>query len=131
MSEIVQELVKRAGLDWETIEKGNDDALFDNIIEAFKHIHRGKGFLYGDYLKGIDEKPELRALLGNFLDLERKFVRANNIINLLADGQKIELEQLLDTYSDLGVYAAMSVGLVFHLIKKNTPAQEPSDDIPF
>lgn len=109
-------LLKRAGLSPEHIAKGRDDAEFRAILEALAAIRRGKEVLYGDYMQTHGESPT--ALVEHYCDVKRKFVRAQGFVAKRLEGDKIDLHELLDTYSDLAVYSVLGIKLLRHMIAK-------------
>lgn len=119
--EFINLLISRAGLSKEMIEKGRDDLRFINVMQAMEQIHKGKEVLYGNYLETHGRDPELFALMEHFADLKRKYIRAETFIKKRADGDDIPLLELLDTYMDMSVYAAMGVDLIRHLMERVEP----------
>lgn len=113
------ELIARAGIDSRTIDMGRPDDMFNSILDALRDIHRGKEVLYGDYLKTHGSEPDQFFLTQHFCDLKRKYVRADNFIKrYIEDKNSISLDQLLDTYSDLAVYAIMGIQCINHVMER-------------
>ena len=116
--QITQLLVQRAGLTPADVEMGKPDFQFESILRGLVDIHRGKEVLYGNYMETHGSEPENFCLVQHFCDTKRKYVRAENFVKLKSDGKDLDLMQLLDTYSDLAVYAAMGIQLTLHLIER-------------
>lgn len=114
--QLISVLVGRAGLTKQDVAMGKPDEVFENILEALVQIHRGKEVLYGNYMETHGSEPENFCLIQHFCDLKRKYVRAENFVKLKAEGKPLDLNQLVDTYSDLAVYAAMGIQLTYHLM---------------
>lgn len=136
-SHIIDTLVERAGLSFNDVVMGAHDPDFEAITEAMIQIHRGKEVLYGNYLKTHGSEPAKFSLIQHFCDTKRKYVRAENFIKLHSEDKAPSLEQLMDTYSDLAVYAIMGVQLVFHLMAREDKERAQKDvgsiedEIPF
>jgi hypothetical protein len=103
------------------LEKGPHeiDIRFFSVMLALGEIHSAKSKLYGDYMETHGSEPELMALTQHFCDIKRKFVRAENYIRLRNEGDKIPLDDLLDTYADLAVYGIMGLELIFHILERD------------
>ena len=115
MNELQKLLIERAGLSQELIDKGTPDEIFEGILDALKSIHTGKGVLYGSYLETHGSEPANFCLIQHFCDTKRKYVRAENFVKQRADGVEHDINELLDTYSDLAIYAIMGIQLINHL----------------
>lgn len=103
-------LFARAGLKPRMTELGEEDKMFNAIAETLIAIHRGKEVLYGNYLETHGKEPPQFFLTQHFCDVKRKYVRAENFIRrYVQDKDSIPLEELLDTYSDIAVYAIMGI----------------------
>lgn len=121
LSNVRQFLIERAGLTQETISKGSFDAEFETILGALIDIHRGKEVLYGNYIKTHGSEPETFSIVQHFCDMKRKYIRAENFVKIKSEKEfDIDLVELIDTYSDLAVYAAMGVQLLIHLKQRKT-----------
>lgn len=96
------------------------DIKFFSLALALGEIHSAKGKLYGNYIETHGSEPELMSLTQHFCDIKRKFVRAENYIRLRNEGDKIPLDDLLDTYSDLAVYGIMGLELIFHILERDS-----------
>lgn len=115
-------LLKRAGIPEKTLHNSySPDPDFTMIMDALKRIHTFKGELYGDYQETHGNQPAMMALIEHHCDMKRKAIRAQNFISKMASGDPVDLDDLLDTYSDLAVYAAMGVQLIFHLKDREGP----------
>ncbi len=116
--EIIDLMIERSGLTSEIIDKGAPDPRFSKILSGMTHIHKGKEVLYGSYLETHGDDPELFALMEHFADLKRKYIRAEHFMKKRMEGQDIELEELFDTYSDMAVYAAMGIDLIYYIMEQ-------------
>lgn len=114
-AEIKSLLLRRAGLTVDEVSKGKSDPSFENLMNVLSDIHRGKEVLYGSYLETHGSEPENFCLVSHFCDMKRKYVRAENIVKIKSEGGDVGLIELLDTYSDLAVYAVMGVQMIIHL----------------
>lgn len=124
-------LVKRSGLTDEEIAKGKPDLNFERILKGLCDIHRGKEALYGNYLETHGKDPDAFFLTQHFCDLKRKYVRAENFIKQFdpKDKDGIQLEQLIDTYSDMAVYAVMGIQAVFHIINRRVDEMRAAKEV--
>ena len=113
-------LLARAGITPELIAAGAEDVPFDQIMDALMDIHKGKSALYGNYMEthGAKDDPELFCLMEHYCDIRREWLRAENFIKKSAAGEDIALEELLDTFSDMAVYSALGIQLVFKLMAR-------------
>jgi hypothetical protein len=111
-------LLERAGLAQEIVDRGQTDQDFNEILDALREIHKGKQVLYGNYLTTHGSDPLKFCLMEHYCDIKRKFVRAENFLKKVMDGQDIPMPELLDTYSDIAVYGALGVQLLFHLMER-------------
>ncbi len=118
MMDVTCLMIERAGLTTEIIMKGTEDPRLEKVLHAMGVIHKGKEVLYGSYLETHGDDPELFALMEHFADLKRKYIRAEHFMKKRMEGQDIELEELFDTYSDMAVYAAMGIDLIYHIMEK-------------
>jgi hypothetical protein len=105
-------LVKLSGLSDGILLKSKKNANFLAIQDALALIHAGKGVLYGDYVKTRSEEPENFALLSLFFDIKRKYVRFENMAKMIASGEKLSHDEIIDTLSDLAVYGVMGLMLM-------------------
>ena len=130
--QVVRLTMERAGLTNEVIELATPDNRFDNIVEALRAVHQGKGVLYGNYIETHGTGPELWCLMGHYMDLKRKGIRAEQFMQKRCAGDVVPIEELLDTYADMAVYAMLGIQLIIHLNNKVTPVADLSDEeIPF
>lgn len=127
---LIDVLLERAGVNSELISAGMDDPIFEDILEAMKLIHKGKEALYGQYVYTHGNDPTMFALMEHFADLKRKYIRSEQFMKQRMSGVNIDMAELLDTYSDMAVYAAMGVQLVHHLIKRDSRERASSNDRP-
>lgn len=113
------ELLRRASIHEDAREADTEEtSQFNYMLEAIKRIHHVKALGYGDYIKTHgDESKELFATQ-HFCDIKRKYVRAKNFIERMTRGETVDFHDLLDTYSDLAVYAVMGLQMAFHVIEK-------------
>lgn len=97
---------------------------FNYFCDSFKRIHAAKAVHYGDYIKTHgDETPQLFAVQ-HFCDIKRKYVRAKTFVERMTRGEQVDFTDLLDTYSDLAVYAIMGLQMAFHCREKMQPELE-------
>lgn len=115
---LIKRLVNRAGLDAAMVEMGREDFEFNLITLAMRKIHRGKEVLYGNYLHTHGNDPEKFALMEHFCDVKRKYVRAESFLKATMEGRDIPLDELLDTYADMAVYAVMGIQMILHLERR-------------
>lgn len=115
-----RELEQRAGVHEDAQEASTEEcAEFNSLADTLCRIHAVKANHYGDYLKTHgDETKELFAVQ-HFCDIKRKYVRAKNFIERMTRGESVDFHDLLDTYSDLAVYAVMGLQMAFHCIEKD------------
>lgn len=118
--EQIEELMRRASVVPEAPEAETDEQQqFRALANALVSIHGAKAVHYGDYLKTHgDESVQLFAVQ-HFCDIKRKYVRAKTFIERMTRGEKIDFTDLLDTYSDLAVYAIMGLQMAFHCRDKS------------
>ena len=116
---ISDRMLERSGLTMEFIQTGLDDSNFRSILEGMQLIYKGKSVLYGNYIETHGSNPTPFALMEHFADLKRKYIRAEHFMKRTLSGEKIDILELLDTYSDMAVYAAIGVQLIFHLEEKD------------
>ena len=108
-----EQLIAMASITADDISAGEADIVFDEILVTLRDIHRGKGVLYGDYIKTHGSAKLTMAAIQHFCDIKRKFVRAENIVNDLSEiRDETRIRALLDTYCDMAVYAIMGIHLV-------------------
>lgn len=113
------ELKVRAGVHPDALESDSEEVFeFNSFANAMCSIHAAKAIHYGDYLKTHgDESVELFAVQ-HFCDIKRKYVRAKTFIERMTRGESVDFTDLLDTYSDLAVYAVMGLQMAFHCREK-------------
>lgn len=107
-------ILQRSGLSDEMVMKGKSDMQFDAILQALSDVHKGKEVLYGSYLETHGEDPKIFSLVTHYADIKRKFVRVENIIKAMSKDKDISIDELLDTYADMAVYAVMGIQLINH-----------------
>lgn len=114
-----RELEQRAGVHEDAQEASTEEcAEFNSLADTLCRIHAVKAIHYGDYLKTHgDETKELFATQ-HFCDIKRKYVRAKTFIERMTRGETVDFHDLLDTYSDLAVYAVMGLQMAFSVIEK-------------
>lgn len=122
--EMLNTLIERAGLTNDIMAKAKINSDFEAITDVLKDIHAGKSVLYGDYMKTHGADSENWGIIQHFLDLKRKYVRAENFVDRKVNGEDIELEEMLDTYSDMAVYSIMGVQIIFKYIKERDEKDE-------
>lgn len=71
-----------------------------------------EGVLYGDYVKTRSQELKNFALLLLFFDIKRKYVRFENMAKMIASGEKVSHDEIIDTLSDLAVYGVMGLMLM-------------------
>lgn len=113
LAKIAEELIRRAGLSTDLISGGDPRPSFDAVLIAMSKIRRGKEALYGSFIENKKGDSVNFALIGHFVDMRRKWARANTFIQgKFEEDKDFEIEELLDTYIDLAVYAALGVQLI-------------------
>lgn len=112
-------LLKLSGLSSEILSKSEKSAEFIAIQDTLAKIHAGKGVLYGDYVKTRSQEPKNFALLSLFFDIKRKYVRFENMAKMIASGEKLSHDEIIDTLSDLAVYGVMGLMLMDYLEGNN------------
>lgn len=120
-----QLMIERAGLSHKIIDQGKEDENFLSILHGMALIHKGKEVLYGNYMKTHGNDPENFALMEHYADIKRKWIRADNFMRKRMSGdESIDLMELLDTYSDIAVYAAMGAQLILHLAHRHVHGEQ-------
>lgn len=114
------DLIGRAGLSEELVKTGEVDSGFNAIMDQLMEVHRGKSVLYGNYLKTHGNEPINYSLMQHFLDMKRKYIRAENYVKSCMDDKPIDPLELVDTYADMAVYAALGVQLLQYFIERET-----------
>ena len=66
-------------------------------------------------MKTRSQEPENFALLSLFFDVKRKYVRFENMAKMIASGEKLSHDEIIDTLSDLAVYGVMGLMLMDYL----------------
>ena len=113
---IVKDIVALSHLTPEELETGIADPEMEHIFQAFLMIHKGKQALYGNYIDTHGSKPTQRALIQHWCDMERKYTRANNIIDKMSSGEMpFDANRMIECYTDIAIYATIGVQLVYHL----------------
>jgi len=96
-------------------EEHHQYAVFSDVLVK---IHGAKAVQYGDYLKTHGDETSQLFAMQHFCDIKRKYVRAKVFMERMARGEDVNFEDLLDTYSDLAVYAIMGLQMAFHCMEK-------------
>ena len=100
-------------------EEHHQYAVFSDVLVK---IHGAKAVQYGDYLKTHGDETSQLFAMQHFCDIKRKYVRAKVFMERMARGEDVNFEELLDTYSDLAVYAIMGLQMAFHCMEKTEQA---------
>ena len=117
MKNIQSLLLNLASINELDVECGIENPEFKEIQEALYKINRGKSRYYGDYIQNIlkDEPTQMMVIIQLFLETKRKWTRLNNLVKEISKNSSPEpkqIESLLDTLSDLGVYSVMNIHLL-------------------
>lgn len=115
----VSELLTRASVSDSSPQASTDEQhQFRMFADAMTQIHGAKAIHYGDYIKthGSDT-PQIFAT-EHYCDIKRKYVRAKTFVERMTRGEAVDFTDLLDTYSDLAVYAIMGLQMAFHCREK-------------
>ena len=118
LNALYSKLIARAGLSTDDVKRGMGNEHFNTIISALSDIHAGKQVLYGDYIKNNGSDAPIFCLMSHFFDIKRKYIRSENFIKDAAAGKKHNINSLIDTYSDMAVYAILGIQLIVHLDKR-------------
>lgn len=120
-----EELETRAGVYPDSPKADTDETQqFNMLVSCLMNIYSAKAVHYGSYIKTHgDDSPQLFAV-EHFCDIKRKYVRAKTFIERMTRGELVDFTDLLDTYSDLAVYAVMGLQMVFHCREKMQGAQD-------
>lgn len=96
---------------------------FKELVDALQRIYAVKATHYGSYIATHgQDSPQLFAT-EHFCDIKRKYVRAKTFIERMTRGEVVDFTDLLDTYSDLAVYAIMGLQMAFHCREKMQPPE--------
>lgn len=131
--EIINALVARASLTDAIVAKGKSDPDFDSILQGLSAIHKGKEVGYGSYKKANESVPVDFRIIFHYADMRRKFIRLENLaMQATKKDGGVDFFDLLDTYSDLAVYAAMGLQMIFDICldKEEKKAKPPTNFIP-
>lgn len=130
VNSITENAVKRAGITPAITAKGKGvDKAVDSAFAAMFSVYQGKGVLYGDWFERVDRDDKM-ALMAHFFDIQRKFTRANTFVTKVCTrGEDIDINELFDTYIDLGVYAAMGVALITYLQDRKDHGEKAAQNV--
>lgn len=112
MSPYAKRIISLSALSDHEIEYGHDDPKFRELLDTLEKIHRGKSFLYGNYLDQMDTSNPQLAMIKHFCDAERKWKRIEIFIKRLAKGEQNDLGMHIESLADLAVYCIMGLQLL-------------------
>lgn len=105
-------LLERAGVSMDRLPFELPESKFKDILKVLEEIQHVKAQQYGDYIKQQKDVTARLALFDHFVNIRRKFKRAEHTIERIVD-REANPDDLLDTYSDLAVYAVLGIMLAY------------------
>jgi hypothetical protein len=86
---------------------------FENVCSILQELHQEKQKYYGDYFERIKKFPNDLNIIRNFLEVEKKYFRCENIMkDIMVKNSKEIAERILDSYVDLAVYSIMGLAML-------------------
>lgn len=113
MDELRELIRKKAGLSASAPFVDNFSSPFGRVMLALADVKQAKELEYGDYVaKQKLVKPLRMAMFDHFVNIRRKFVRAEHIVNRIVD-RETGTDDLIDTYADMAVYCILGIQLAY------------------
>jgi hypothetical protein len=87
------------------------------MVNTLADIFAYKNKMYGNFYANADEDDTV-AIFEQYMMIKRKFSRLANYAKRRITGEKLPLEQVLDTMIDLSIYSIMGMMLVLNRMEK-------------
>lgn len=106
-------LLERAGVSVDHLPLGvSINGNFAKILEVLGEIQFAKSRQYGDYIDQQKDTTARFALFDHFVNIRRKFKRAEHVIEQIVD-REANPDVLLDIYADMAVYSVLGILLAY------------------
>jgi hypothetical protein len=117
--ELIEEILTHAGMKWEDVADGMVEDDFSSVLVALWNVKAFKERQYGNYVDDQMQGHWKVALIDHFINIRRKFNRAQKAVTDAQNESLPPFTELVDTYADMAVYSILGIILINAMRKKH------------